>query len=401
MDPAIVGSSQFSQLFRKVLPGKYKGHSEQVLSQPLVYTPKGDNKQFVYFSTSHNNVYKLCAKTGEILAERNLNIPFLATDLEGCAENHPIIGIVGTGVIDPDTESLYIIAKTYVDQDGGEDPQGGSAGRYYIHALDVNDLDERPNYPIDLEGIESRNDPSHKFRAGSQLQRPALLRQGNYIYASFGSHCIQCSVTEWIIGWDKVSGELVEQFATEGGIAEDVKSSHGWLSGGGLTSDDTGSIFCATNNGYKPAFSTTASKDLDPRTSMAEAAMHMTMNGNGSLSLVDFLTPYDKQGLDSATADLCTSPVQILPKEFSCGKYEHIGMAIGKSGRTYWLDLDTAIPEQETDLDRRYNVIQSYQNENSVLAGAGVYPLEGGYIYVNGASNSSNCSKFLSKGVSD
>lgn len=29
------------------------------------------------------------------------------------------------------------------------------------------------------------------------------------------------------------------------------------------------------------------------------------------------------------------------------------------------------------------NVIQVYQNENSVYAGAGVYPLEGGYIYIS------------------
>lgn len=30
------------------------------------------------------------------------------------------------------------------------------------------------------------------------------------------------------------------------------------------------------------------------------------------------------------------------------------------------------------------DVIQVYQKENSVYAGAGVYPLEGGYIYING-----------------
>jgi hypothetical protein len=82
MDPAVVTSSEFDQIFRVKLPGDYMGSSEKIFSQPLTYTPKGgDGTQFVYWATAQNNVYKMNAKTGQILATTNLGLPFLSTDL--------------------------------------------------------------------------------------------------------------------------------------------------------------------------------------------------------------------------------------------------------------------------------------------------------------------------------
>lgn len=82
MDPAIVTSGEFDQIFHVRLPGNYMGDSEKIFSQPLTYTPKGnDGTQFVYWATAQNNVYKMNAKTGQILASTNLGLPFLSMDL--------------------------------------------------------------------------------------------------------------------------------------------------------------------------------------------------------------------------------------------------------------------------------------------------------------------------------
>ena len=89
MDPSVVGSSQFGQLFTAALPGRFGGVAEQIFSQPLVYTSDTDKVQYVYIATTQNNVYKLDAKTGAIIKSRNLHIPFLAADLDGCVgKNH-------------------------------------------------------------------------------------------------------------------------------------------------------------------------------------------------------------------------------------------------------------------------------------------------------------------------
>lgn len=384
MDPAVVGSSQFGQIFKTQLPGVYVGQPEQIFSQPLVYTTPKDGKQYVYFATTQNNIYKLDAKTGVIVAQRNLHIPFLTADLDGCVDINPAIGVTGTGVIDPSTDTLYLIAKTYVDQSGGQVAQGRPAGRHFVHAINVNDLTERPNFPVNLEGLLARNNPTRMFTGGIHHQRTALLLTGQYVYAGFASHCVQYNFTGWIMGWDKTSGKIVEKWATQGdGVPNDVKGGGVWMSGGGLASDDAGSMFFATGNGYASQLSTIPVSGFQPPTSMEEAACHMTINSDGTLSLMDFFMPYEKQELDGADKDLGTSPLELLPSQFSCGDVKRIGVVTGKSGKTYWLNLDN-LGGYRNGPNNKDKVIQVFQNENSVYAGAGVYPLEGGYIYING-----------------
>ncbi|TID00360.1 putative fungistatic metabolite [Colletotrichum higginsianum] len=383
MDPSVVGSSQFGQLFRTLLPGRYGNVPEQIFSQPLVYTPDGDDTQYVYVATTQNNVYKLNAKTGDIVASRNLHLPFLTADLDGCYDIQPHVGITATGVIDPSTNTVYYTAKTYADQTQPNVAQGRPAGRYYLHALDVNDLSDRPNFPVDLEGTVARNNPIRSFNGGIHHQRPGLLHVGNYVYAGFASHCVQYNFTGWVIGWDKTTGNIVERFATQGdGVPANVEGAGIWMSGGGLSSDDAGSMFYATGNGYASQLSTIPVKGREPPTALEEAAVHMTINEDGSLTLVDFFMPWEKQALDGADKDLGTSPLQILPSTFSCGEVRRIGVVTGKSGKTYWLNLDD-LGGYRNGANGLDDVLQVYQNENSVYAGAGVYPGEGGYIYIN------------------
>jgi hypothetical protein len=106
MDPAIVGSAQFGLLFKTKLPGTYpingQNVAEQIFSQPLVYT-EADGIQYVYVATTQNNLYKIVAKTGVIAASRNIHRPFLVSDLSGCVDINPTIGVTATGVIDPST----------------------------------------------------------------------------------------------------------------------------------------------------------------------------------------------------------------------------------------------------------------------------------------------------------
>ena len=83
MDPSVVGSANFGQLFKTALPGNFNGIGpEQIFSQPLVYTGS-DGVQYVYLATTQNNIYKLDAKTGAIIMSRNLHVPFLTADLDG------------------------------------------------------------------------------------------------------------------------------------------------------------------------------------------------------------------------------------------------------------------------------------------------------------------------------
>ena len=92
MDPSVVGSAQFGQLWASKLPGNYRGNLEQIFSQPLVYT-LDDGIQYVFIATTQNNVYKINAKTGNIVASRSLHIPFLSSDIVPCTDISPYVGV--------------------------------------------------------------------------------------------------------------------------------------------------------------------------------------------------------------------------------------------------------------------------------------------------------------------
>ena len=92
LDPTVVGSSQFGQLFKTALPGNYINAAEQIYRQPLVYT-LNDGIQYVFIATTQNNVYKINAKTGAIVASRNLHVPFLTSDLDSCVDINPTVGV--------------------------------------------------------------------------------------------------------------------------------------------------------------------------------------------------------------------------------------------------------------------------------------------------------------------
>ncbi|KAI9839084.1 MAG: hypothetical protein M1837_002261, partial [Sclerophora amabilis] len=381
MDPSVVGSDQFGQIFRATLPGNYRNAPEQIFSQPLLYT-LSDGVQYIFLATTQNNVYKLDAKTGEIVTQRNLHIPFLVADLDGCVDINPLIGVTATGVIDPDTDTWYLTAKTYRDQTDAE--KGRLNGRYFLHAIDVGTLEEKDNFPVPLEGQIANNNDNRMFQGGNALQRPALLHVGQFIYAGFASHCVQYNFTGWIIGWDKTTGALVEKFATQGGPEPNTVRGGGvWMSGGGLASDNSGSMFYATGNGYASQLSTASVPGRQPPSALEEAAVHMRIGDDGALSVVDFFMPWEKQQLDGADKDLGTSPLELLPSStFTCPNVNRMGVITGKSGKTYWLNLDN-LGGYQNGPNKLDAVPQVYQNENSVYAGAGVYPLEGGYIYIN------------------
>lgn len=59
-----------------------------MLYQPYVLTVTHTNLlhigiQYVYVATTQNNLYKINAKTGDVVKSRNIGVPFMGTDLGG------------------------------------------------------------------------------------------------------------------------------------------------------------------------------------------------------------------------------------------------------------------------------------------------------------------------------
>ncbi|KAL8646546.1 MAG: hypothetical protein Q9210_006079 [Variospora velana] len=106
MQPSIVGSTSFGILWTKTYLPK-----ERWYARPLVYTPPGQ-KQLVFTASNQNWIRTVDAVTGAPINARQVQPPFLQSDL-GCPDMPDFIGIVGTPVIDPNTDTAYFFAKGY------------------------------------------------------------------------------------------------------------------------------------------------------------------------------------------------------------------------------------------------------------------------------------------------
>ena len=173
-------------------------------------------------------------------------------------------------------------------------------------------------------------------------------------------------------------------FATQGGPEPNTIPGGGiWMSGGGISYDGAGSIFFTTGNGYASQLSNTPVPGRQPPSALEEAAVNAKVNDDGTITIVDFFMPWEKQQLDGADKDLGTTPLEILPSDvFTCPNVRRMGVVTGKSGKTYVLNLDN-LGGYQMGFNRLDNIVFTYQNENSVYGGAGVMPLGGGYIYIN------------------
>lgn len=191
MDPAIVSGGSFGQLWKYKTPAYTSGAGdEQFYAKPLIYTPPSYGRQILLAFSQQNRLFVLDAVNGTVLAFRDMNEegepPFNIADFDGnCNDISDTVGITGTPILDPDTETVYFWAKSYAE--------GYTSGvynaRYRFHAVDALTLEERAGFPTLLDGHTADNDATRYFQAGIQLQRPSLNLLNGVVYAGFGGHC--------------------------------------------------------------------------------------------------------------------------------------------------------------------------------------------------------------------
>lgn len=106
LHPATVGTSIFGLLWKNAYGAKEKWYAK-----PLVYTPTGGS-QVVFLASNMNILRVLDAVNGTLLKSRQLQSPFLQSDV-GCTDMPDFIGVAGTPVIDPATDTAYFFSKGY------------------------------------------------------------------------------------------------------------------------------------------------------------------------------------------------------------------------------------------------------------------------------------------------
>jgi hypothetical protein len=361
--PQLVSGGTFGQLWSTPVEG-------QVYAQPLL------DKGTLLAATEKNMVYGLNSETGVVAWSRKLvGEPWSAAEI-GCGDLAPDVGVTATPVINAATGIAYLTHKAYVSGKSGP-------SRWYMDALNVATGAEQPGFPVPLSGV-AQNAPEQEFEAKTELQRPGLLLLEGVVYAGFGSDCDDDPYEGWVFGVAE-SGTVKARWTAE---AEGWGSGI-WQSGAGIMSDGPGTMLVSTGNGGVPADHTSG---FEPPGNLGESIVRLRVQPDGELKATDFFAPFNAEELSSWDADFASGGVTGLPNEyFGTKSFPHLAVAVGKDGYVYLLNRDElgGIGEGPHGADK---VVQQIGPYGGVWSRPGVWPGEGGWVYIPTASDGTSAS---------
>jgi hypothetical protein len=320
LTPANVVSATFGLLRSVAL-------DDQVDAQPLVMPGvliTAGNYQgthdVVYVATENNTIYAIDVHNGTVLLNPNFGKP--VKNPLGCGNNGPNVGTTSTPVIDPSSNTLYVMIYTQA--------QGGPT--YTLHALDLGSLTDKVTPQVVTASHTLTDGTTFTFNATYQRQRPALLFANGSIYAGFGSFCdLSANVSRgWLLGWTAgsltpfSSNQLFDQQASNG---SSFFLSSIWMSGYGPATDDAGNVLVVTGNSDSGTY--------DGVTDIQESVVKMSST---LTTVLDLFTPDDQASLDSGDVDFGSGGVLVLPDQ--PGSTPHLAVAAGKDGNMYLMNED-------------------------------------------------------------
>jgi hypothetical protein len=290
-----------------------------IYAQPLyahhVNIPGLGVHNVVYVATENDSLYAFDADINQpALWQRSLIPPGEAvvsvSDVSGCDNIAPVIGITSTPVIDCSTYTMYVVAKT-------KRVQGPSTTFHQrLYALDITTGADRVA-PVEILGsVPGTGTPSDGhghvvFNPQWHLNRPGLLLLNGVVYVGFGSHCDfhlappSPRYQGWVFGFDALTLVPTGVFGAcpDAPINPDGRAGAGiWQAGMGLAADAAGFVYCTTGNGDLTA-------NLPGGRNYGDTVLKLRNN----LTVADFFTPFDQPTLLQQDIDLGSGGVLILP----------------------------------------------------------------------------------------
>jgi hypothetical protein len=339
LTPSNVNTNTFGKLFSQPVDG-------QVYAQPLyvanVTLANQTTHNVIFIADQHDSVYAFDAdsngganasplwqasllSTAHGAAAGATTVPTADTQ-GGTGDIHPEIGISATPVIDLNTGTLFVVAKTK------------ESGTYVqrLHALNITNGNEQPGSPVVLSASVKGNGNGSSggtlvFSSLWQHNRAALgLFNGN-IYIGFGSHGDDGPWHGWVLVYNETTLTQTAAICTSpNGYGDGI-----WMAGEGFPIDTVsanGRAFLATGNGDLTTY-----PPLTNNVDYGDSILRYDLS-NGGFTPSDAFSPFDQGTLNSEDLDQGSGGVLLLPDQ--PGTYPHLLIQVGKEGRILVLNRD-------------------------------------------------------------
>jgi hypothetical protein len=353
LTPATVTAAAFGKMRFLATDGK-------VDAQPLylsgVLVPGVGVRDVVYVATEHDSVYAFDATSGSIL----WRVSLLAagetpSDMRGCSQVSPEIGITSTPVIDRSRGPngiVYVVAMSKT-----------AAGAYVqrLHALDAALGTEMLGGPQAIQASFPGTGAGSSggvvpFDPKQYEERAGLLELNGQIVTVWTSHCDIDPYTGWVIAFD--AGTLARTSVLN--VTPNGSRGAMWMAGAGPAADPAGNVYVLDGNG---TFDTTlTSAGFPNRGNFGNAFIKIATAGG--LSVADYFATFDTVAASNADTDLGSGGAMVFPDFVDAtGATRHLAVGAGKDGHMYVVDRDAM---------GKFNASsnQNYQDISGALGGS-------------------------------
>jgi hypothetical protein len=382
LTPTNVNVNKFGKLFSYPVDG-------QVYAQPLyvpnVTIPNQGVHNVVYIATENDSIYAFDADglTPNILWQDSFISPPGTTPLNCIALGFecnvwPITGITGTPVIDPTTNTMYVLVRV----------QEGSNSIQDLHAIDITTGADKFGGPVPISASASGTGSGSEhgkiqFNTLHDNHRPGILLENGILYLGWAG-----DAHGWVMTYNATTLAQVAIFLTTpngtlGGV---------WQSGNGIAADADGNIYFATGDGTFDA----STGGLDYGDTLIQT--------DANLNILDYFTPMDQACRQLPNdLDLGAGGPLIFPTQ--SGTYPDEVIQAGKGGypcdlfgSTYAVpiylvnrdDMGGYDPNQDQDIQTVEGTVHGYWSSPAYWQSPTAQ-----YVYYSGMTNESGDGDYL------
>ncbi|HUE42250.1 MAG TPA: hypothetical protein VMP12_01750 [Candidatus Sulfotelmatobacter sp.] len=292
-----VASSTFGKLFSCTVDGA-------VYAQPL-WVPSvnigGGTHNVIVVATMRDSVYVFDADVNSCKNYWHQTLigsgeTYGSSGDVGSSDIFPDIGILGTPVIDPTTQTVYVVTKTKT-----------SSTNYIqrLHALSLTTGAEATNSPVTIAATSAgscEGGSTNTFNALTENQRPGLALSNGVVYIAWASHGDRGTYEGWILGYQTANLAAVPSV-----FVDDPNTCQGgiWMSGGAPAFDSAGNMYVISGNG---GFNGTSGSATLP-TDFGDSYIKLSTPNMGVL---DYFTPFNQSTLSTNDNDVGASGTSVL-----------------------------------------------------------------------------------------
>ena len=326
LTPANVGPSTFGKLAAFPVQGYVYA---QPLYVPNVKMPNGLSSNLLIVATEHDQLYafdvdsKTLAWQVDYLAAGPSVTTVAPSDVLGCDDIVPEIGITSTPVINAATGTLYVLVRT-------KEVVEGIADFYQrLHAVSLSTgQDIMPPTRVVGPPPDYASTGLAKFDSIFNNQRAALLLANDQVYVAWASHCDIIPYMGWLISFDQHTLQPTAfwtpvPYSSSGGI---------WLSGSGPAADQNGDIYVPVANGSEHDL-------IGPKDNYRSSLVRLRWSATDGFSVIDYFAPYNYQLMDDSDFDFGSGAALLLPEQKGA-PHPHLLVTRDKVGGIYLLDRD-------------------------------------------------------------